>query len=77
MPFPRLSILLLLVSTLWLGACANSYQKLLKSTDVNKKYEAAIKYYEKGDYFRSGVLLEEIIPLLKGRPEAEKAQHEL
>jgi outer membrane protein assembly factor BamD len=75
MPLPRLSILLLLVSTLWLGACANSYQKLLKSTDVNKKYEAAIKYYDKGDYFRSGTILEEIIPLLKGRPEAEKAQY--
>lgn len=74
MSFPRLSILLLLVSSLWLGACSNSYQKLLKSTDVNKKYEAAIKYYDKGDYFRAGTLLEEMIPLLKGRPEAEKAQ---
>ena len=75
MPFPRLSLVLLVVSTLWLGGCANSYQKLLKSTDVNKKYEAAIKYYDKGDYFRAGALLEEIIPLLKGRPEAEKAQY--
>lgn len=70
----RFSLLLLLVSTLWLGACTNNYQKLLKSTDVNKKYEAAVAYYDKGDYFRSGTLLEEIIPLLKGRPEAEKAQ---
>lgn len=74
MRFPRISLLLLLVSTLWLGACANGYQKLLKSTDVNKKYEAAVQYYDKGDYFRAGALLEEIIPLLKGRPEAEKAQ---
>jgi outer membrane protein assembly factor BamD len=47
---------------------------LLKSPDVNKKYEAAIAYYEKGDFFRAGTLLEELIPLLKGRPEAEKAQ---
>ena len=74
MLFSRISVLLLLVSTLWLGACANGYQKLLKSTDVTKKYEAAVQYYDKGDYFRSGTLLEEIIPLLKGRPEAEKAQ---
>jgi outer membrane protein assembly factor BamD len=63
----------LLTSTLSLGSCTG-YQKLLKSTNVNEKYAAAIKYYEKGDYFRSGTLLEEMIPLLKGRPEAEKAQ---
>ena len=73
MRFPRLISAALLASTLSLGACTG-YQKLLKSTNVNEKYEAAIKYYEKGDYFRSGTLLEELIPLLKGRPEAEKAQ---
>ncbi|GAA4370619.1 outer membrane protein assembly factor BamD [Hymenobacter saemangeumensis] len=74
MPIPRLTVLFLLVGSLVLGGCSNGYQRLLKSTDVNKKYEAAIKYYDKGDYFRSGTLLEELIPLLKGRPEAEKAQ---
>ena len=74
MPITRLTVLFLLVGSLALGACSNGYQRLLKSTDVNKKYEAAIKYYEKGDYFRSGTLFEELIPVLKGRPEAEKAQ---
>ena len=74
MPISRLTVLLLLLGTLWLGACASGYQRLLKSTDVNKKYEAAVAYYDKGDYFRSGTILEELIPLLKGRPEAEKAQ---
>ena len=73
MRFPRFITAILLTSTLALGACTG-YQKLLKSTNVNEKYAAAIKYYEKGDYFRSGALLEEMIPLLKGRPEAEKAQ---
>ncbi|WP_426060807.1 outer membrane protein assembly factor BamD [Hymenobacter sp. B1770] len=74
MPISRLTVLFLLVSTLVLGSCASSYQRLLKNPDVNKKYEAAIAYYEKGDYFRAGTLLEDLIPLLKGRPEAEKAQ---
>ena len=74
MPISRLTVLFLLVSTLVLGSCASGYQRLLKSTDVNKKYEAAVKYYDKGDYFRSGTLLEDLIPLLKGRPEAERAQ---
>ncbi len=74
MSISRLTVLFLLVSSLLLGACSNNYQRLLKSTDVNKKYEAAIAYYEKGDFFRAGTLLEDLIPLLKGRPEAEKAQ---
>ncbi|ALW87064.1 hypothetical protein AUC43_19495 [Hymenobacter sedentarius] len=74
MPISRLTVLFLLVSTLILGSCVSSYQRLLKSTDVNKKYEAAVKYYDKGDFFRAGTLLEDLIPLLKGRPEAEKAQ---
>ena len=73
MRFTRLISATLLASTLSLGACTG-YQKLLKSTNVNEKYEAAIKYYDKGDFFRAGTLLEEMIPLLKGRPEAEKAQ---
>ncbi|NVO83420.1 outer membrane protein assembly factor BamD [Hymenobacter terrestris] len=69
----RPAFFVLLLSTLLLGSCSG-YQKLLKSTDVNKKYEAAIQYYEKEDFFKAGTLLEELIPLLRGRPEAEKAQ---
>ncbi|OON65889.1 outer membrane protein assembly factor BamD [Hymenobacter sp. CRA2] len=74
MPVLRLRVAALLMSTLLLGACS-SYQKLLKSTDVNQKYTAAIDYYEnKHDYYKAGTLLEPLIPLLKGRPEAEKAE---
>ncbi|MBC6611714.1 outer membrane protein assembly factor BamD [Hymenobacter sp. BT507] len=71
--FRPTAFVVLLLSALLLGSCSG-YQKLLKSNDVNKKYEAAIKYYEEGDYFKAGTLLEELQPLLKGRPEAEKAQ---
>jgi len=70
----RLLVLFLFVTSLLLGSCTSGYQRLLKSPDVNKKYEAAIQYYDKGDFFRAGTLLEDLIPLLKGRPEAEKAQ---
>ncbi|SDY09868.1 outer membrane protein assembly factor BamD [Hymenobacter psychrophilus] len=69
----RPAFFVLLLSATLLSSCSG-YQKLLKSTDVNKKYEAAIQYYEKEDFFKAGTLLEELIPLLKGRPEAEKAQ---
>ncbi|WP_133273776.1 outer membrane protein assembly factor BamD [Hymenobacter radiodurans] len=73
MPLFRPTFFLLLLSALLLGSCSG-YQKLLKSDDVNKKYTAAIKYYDEGDFFKAGTLLEELIPLLRGRPEAEKAQ---
>lgn len=73
MSISRFPLLFLLVGSLLFSACGG-YQKLLKSTDVNKKYEAAVQYYDKGDYFKAGTLLEDLIPLLKGRPEAEKAQ---
>ncbi|MCC2547856.1 outer membrane protein assembly factor BamD [Hymenobacter sp. BT175] len=69
----RPTFFLLLLSTLLLASCSG-YQKLLKSTDANKKYAAALQYYEKGDFVRAGTLLEDVLPLLKGRPEAEKAQ---
>lgn len=74
MPVFRLRVAALLLSLSLLGACS-PYQKLLKSTDVSKRYTAALDYYEnKNDYYRAGALLEPLIPLLKGRPEAEKAE---
>ncbi|AIZ63351.1 membrane protein [Hymenobacter sp. DG25B] len=74
MLFIRPLLFVLLFGSLLLGSCTG-YQKLLKSDDVNKKYNAALQYYEKGDYARAGTLLEELLPLLKGRPEAEKAEY--
>ncbi len=52
--------------------CSN-YQKLLKSDNLDKKYEAALAYYEKEDYTRANELLKQVAPLLTGRPEAERA----
>lgn len=60
--------LLLLIS-----GCSN-FQKLLKSNDVTKKYEAALKYYEAEEYYRASQLLDQITPLLAGTDKAENAQ---
>ncbi|QCR25207.1 outer membrane protein assembly factor BamD [Pontibacter sp. SGAir0037] len=53
-------------------SCSN-YQKLLKSNDVDKKYQAALSYYEKEDYTRANELLKQVAPLMTGRVEAERA----
>ena len=58
---------------LFMASCSN-FQKLLKSNDVDQKYKAALEYYEKGDYYRANQLLEQVMPLMTGREEAEKAR---
>ncbi len=71
MKFGRLLPLFLL--TFWLFGCSN-FTRLQKSQDLDKKHAGAMQYFEKKDYYRAGVLLEEILPLLKGTDKAEKAQ---
>ena len=54
------------------SGCSN-FQKLLKSSDVNKKYQAALEYYEKEEYYRASQLLDQVVPLLAGSENAEQA----
>jgi outer membrane protein assembly factor BamD len=54
----------------------SDFRKLQKSTDWKEKYDAALKYYERGDrgdYVKASMLLEEILPIIRGMPEAELA----
>ena len=69
----RLSHIVVLLALLLTAAGCSNYQKLLKSNDVQKKYTAAVKYYEKGDYYRAGELLDAVAPLLTGTDQAEDA----
>ena len=50
----------------------NKFNKLVKSTDMSAKYDAAIAYYEKGDYGHALTLLEELVTVYKGTDKAEK-----
>lgn len=53
------------------------YNKLLKSTDYEYKYEAAKNYFAKGQYGRSATLLNELITILKGTDKAEESLYML
>lgn len=68
----RLIIVLISVSLAATGC--GEFKRVQRSDDWRVKYEAAIKYYEDRDYFRSNVLFEDIIPLIKGLEEGELAQ---
>jgi len=54
-----------------LSSC-NTYNKLLKSEDPEKKLEAAMQYFESGSYFRTIQLLENILATYRGSVQAEK-----
>ncbi|MBJ6116881.1 outer membrane protein assembly factor BamD [Pontibacter sp. BT310] len=69
----RLSHIVVLLALLLTAASCSNYQKLLKSNDVQQKYAAAVKYYEKGDYYRASELLDAVAPLLTGTEQAEDA----
>lgn len=57
------------------SASCSKFQKIIKNEDWKFRYNAAMDYYEKkGDYYRAGVLLEDLVPIIRGTPEAEKAQ---
>ncbi|GAB2777256.1 hypothetical protein GCM10027275_20330 [Rhabdobacter roseus] len=63
----------MLVAVLLLSSCGK-FAKLQKTGTDEQKYEAALNYYKKGDFYRAGILFEELIPLLKGGTESEMAQ---
>jgi len=67
----KFRVLLFLISVLLFSAC-NQYEKLLKSSDYEKKYTKAIEYYEAKNYTKAYPLLEELVGIYRGTGKAEK-----
>ena len=65
--------LILLVSFLiiTLSSCSK-YQQLLKSSDIEHKYEMAVKYYDDGEYYKAFPLFEELVTLYRGTNKGEE-----
>ena len=70
------NILVAVLFALSLSACGE-YNKLLKSTDYDYKYEAAKAFFAKGQYTRAATLLNELITILKGTANAEESLYML
>ena len=62
------SVLLLMV----LISSCSEYQSILKSDDVGKKYSMADSLYQAGKYKKALVLMEQIVPAYRGKPQAER-----
>ena len=70
----RVSSYFLFILLLAIGVSCGKFRKIEKSQDWRVKYEAALNYYNKEDYYRASVLFEQIIPIVRGLPEGEKVQ---
>lgn len=71
-----LTTLTTLLAVVMLTSCGG-YNKLLKSTDYEYKYEAAKVYFADGKYTKASTLLMELISILKGTVKAEEALYML
>ena len=63
---------LALFTIVLLFSSCSEYQKALKSEDVGVKFEVATKKYEAKKYNKAIRLFEQIAPVYKGKPQAEK-----
>lgn len=72
-PKPMRSIIILLCLATTLVSCGE-YQKVLKETDIGKKYTMADSLFNEGKYKKSLRLYEQIVPAYRGKPEAERLQ---
>ena len=69
-------IAIALLSGAFFTSCGE-YNKVLKSTDYEYKYEAAKSYFGKGQYNKASTLLEELITILKGTENAQESLYML
>ncbi|MBP7496448.1 MAG: outer membrane protein assembly factor BamD [Bacteroidales bacterium] len=56
---------------LFLFISCSKYQKLVKSTDNDKKYEAALSYYNKKDFYRALQLFDQFSGIYRGTSKGE------
>lgn len=62
----------MLLALVTLSGCGE-YQRVLKSSDPNYKFEYAKRAYNEKKYVQSATLLEEVLGVLKGTEKAEEA----
>jgi len=53
-------------------ACKSSFEQVRTSNDPTRIYTEALKYYEKGDYYRAQTLMELVLSQYRGTKEGEE-----
>ncbi len=57
------------------GLTLGKFNKLVKSTDIDAKYAAAVKYFKKEDYTKALTLFEELMSVYRGTAKAEEVHY--
>lgn len=70
------NIIIVFCAAVLLSSCGE-YNKILKSTNYEYKYEVAKNYFVKGKYSKAATILEELITILKGTDKAEESLYML
>ncbi|NOS93661.1 MAG: outer membrane protein assembly factor BamD [Cyclobacteriaceae bacterium] len=63
----------MLVLVIFSTSCSR-FRRLERSEDWREKYQAGLDYYAKKDYYRTAILFEQILPIVRGLPEGEKVE---
>ena len=66
--------LLALMAVLLFNSCSE-YQKVLKDDDAARKFAVADSLYQQGKYKKALKLMEQIVPVYRGKPQAEKLMY--
>ncbi len=53
------------------GGCKSKFEKLQQSNNTAKKYQEALRLYNKGDYNKALILFNGLMTAYRGRAEAE------
>lgn len=61
----------------WMLTSCGEYQKVLKSTDYDFKYNYALKCMNQKQWGKAATLLEELVPIYKGTEKAEESLYNL
>jgi len=65
----------LLILGVFLTVSCSKHSRVLKSGDNELKYEVAIDYYEKGDYYRAVQLFDQLIAIYRGTERLESINY--
>lgn len=68
------SIFILSALTIFTSSC-NEYQKILKSNDLDYKYEKSLELFQKQDYIKAFPLFDELLLLYRGTDKAEQVYY--
>lgn len=73
MKWTRIYIIIFIIGLI--SSSCSEFQKVQKSGTFEDRYNLAVNYFNKKDYYRASLLLDNLLPLSVGRKEAEKIEY--